>query len=101
MEANIPNPYLSLWGITNCKYTSCYCEENVYLLCQDFLKNHAQKSPNSNINHEGFAMFITNKAKSAELRYQKAGQGDKYHTVLWLDPLLIIQSYNRLIGIIM
>jgi hypothetical protein len=92
MEINNSNPYLALWGITNCKYTSCYCEENVYLLCQDFVKNNMEKNTISDIKHEAFAVFITNKTKSAELRYQKAGKGDLYHTVLWLVFILLALS---------
>ena len=72
-----------LWKLENCKYTSCYCEENVYLLCKDFVEKEKTHSFAENTKHEAFAVFITNKAKKAELRNQKAGKGRYHNTVIW------------------
>jgi len=72
-----------LWKLENCKYTSCYCEENVYLLCKDFVEKEKTHSFAENTKHEAFAVFITNKAKKAELRNQKAGKGRLHNTVIW------------------
>lgn len=83
METPNENNYLALWKHANCKYTSCYCEENIYLLCKDFVKRIEEKNENQDFQVEAFAVFITNNAKKAEIRCQKAGKSDPYNTVVW------------------
>lgn len=48
---------------SECVYTSCYCEENVYKLAEDFLKNGLGAS---------FAVFVSNDAKSVPILKQKS-----------------------------
>ncbi|TEB36208.1 hypothetical protein FA13DRAFT_1237263 [Coprinellus micaceus] len=68
-------------------YTSCYCEENVYLLCQRFLS-----LPNITENWHIWTVFISNVDKKVALFSQKAARGDglpvvwDYHVILLLQP---------------
>jgi len=92
MEGNPQLNNRELWKLENCKYTSCYCEENVYLLCKDFLEKQKTHSFGDNLKHEAFAVFVTNKEKKAELRQQKAGQGRYYNTVIWDYHVIFIHK---------
>jgi len=40
-------------------YTSCYCEENIYLLAQTFLASYAEENPNT-LPWEVYVVFISN-----------------------------------------
>lgn len=70
-------------------YTSCYCEENVYLLCQTFLTNEQVSSE-----WDIFGVFISNPSKTVALWGQKNARipGSvvvwDYHVVLLLLPRL-------------
>ena len=95
---------------SNSTYTSCWCEENIYLLCQNFVEDQSLKDL-----WEMFAVFISNSDKTVSghnfvydlsqwqltcmrcfvkvaLWYQKAAQIDRnpviwdYHVVLLLRP---------------
>jgi hypothetical protein len=85
MESKEEFKYLPIFNLNEAKYTSCYCEENVYMLCKDCftkgLNSHISPQYNSDI----FAVFITNKDKKAEIRGQKAGKGNPYYTVIWFE----------------
>ena len=66
----------------DCTYTSCYCEENVYLLCDRFVHGGSEDSPN-----ECWAAWISNPSKSVAVWCQQ-GRGDEglavwdYHVIL-------------------
>ncbi|KAF8959078.1 N-terminal glutamine amidase-domain-containing protein [Flammula alnicola] len=68
-------------------YTSCYCEENVYLLCQSFLQDPSLKDE-----WDVFVVFISNLNKTVALWCQKAARFHgspviwDYHVVLVLHP---------------
>ncbi|KAF8803507.1 hypothetical protein BYT27DRAFT_7195342 [Phlegmacium glaucopus] len=72
---------------SNYIYTSCWCEENIYLLCQNFIQNQSLRDL-----WEVFAIFISNSNKTVALWYQKAAQFEEdpvlwdYHVVLLLRP---------------
>ena len=53
-----------------CEYTSCYCEENVWKLCQ-----RLQEKEDLRHLHRASAVFISNPARSVPLWSQKAGRG--------------------------
>ncbi|KAF9566342.1 hypothetical protein CPC08DRAFT_814909 [Agrocybe pediades] len=71
----------------NSVYTRCYCEENVYLLCDQFLKDTSVTE-----RWEAYAVFISNENKTAALWYQKAARVEgnpviwDYHVILVLRP---------------
>lgn len=51
---NIPSSYT---------YTSCYCEENIYLLCQTFLANELVASV-----WDPYVIFISNESRTVSLQ---------------------------------
>lgn len=59
----------------NCTYTSCYCEENVWKLCE-FVRTERTTHL-----EQVFAVFISNKNRTVPLWKQKSGRGD--HPVIW------------------
>ncbi|CEP16954.1 hypothetical protein [Parasitella parasitica] len=58
------------------KYTPCYCEENIYMLCLEIAKRRPEVLGDFSV------MFISNNNRSVPLWQQKAGRGDE-HVVLW------------------
>ncbi|KAG5728313.1 Protein N-terminal glutamine amidohydrolase [Termitomyces sp. T112] len=77
-------------------YTSCYCEENIYLLAQAFLGN-----PDVSRHWEIFVVFISNSSKSVALWNQKRALEQDlpvvwdYHVVLLLGPREEFQHPTR------
>ena len=75
-------PLLRNTGKEDCTYTSCYCEENVYLLCDRFINCKTDDGPT-----ECWALWISNPSKSVAVWHQK-GRGDEglavwdYHVIL-------------------
>ncbi|XP_023777238.1 protein N-terminal glutamine amidohydrolase isoform X2 [Cyanistes caeruleus] len=64
-----------------CTYTSCYCEENVWKLC-DYIRSQDRHPL-----EEFYAVFISNDRKMIPLWKQKSGHGDEpvvwdYHVIL-------------------
>lgn len=64
-----------------CVYTSCYCEENVWKLCEH-IKNQTQTPLD-----EVYAVFISNEKRKIPLWKQKSSRGDEpvvwdYHVIL-------------------
>ncbi|XP_047582472.1 protein N-terminal glutamine amidohydrolase isoform X1 [Lutra lutra] len=64
-----------------CVYNSCYCEENIWKLCE-YIKNHDQYPL-----EECYAVFISNERKMIPIWKQQARPGDgpviwDYHVVL-------------------
>ena len=53
-----------------CEYASCYCEENVWKLCQML-----QEKEDLQHLHRASAVFISNPGRSVPLWSQKAGRG--------------------------
>ncbi|TCD65624.1 hypothetical protein EIP91_002429 [Steccherinum ochraceum] len=80
------HPYLSPPRLpANTVYTSCYCEENIYLLAQ------ALQDGGPEARHwEAFAVFISNQSKTVALWNQQARDGVvvwDYHVVLVVRPI--------------
>ncbi|KAF9452261.1 hypothetical protein P691DRAFT_722298 [Macrolepiota fuliginosa MF-IS2] len=71
---------------TNYTYTRCYCEENVYLLCQEFM---TRKDVHEH--WEVWAVFISNERKTVALWEQKVAREEgapvvwDYHVILLLE----------------
>ncbi|XP_076434984.1 protein N-terminal glutamine amidohydrolase-like [Babylonia areolata] len=62
--------------LKDCVYTRCYCEENVWKLC-DHMKNHSQAEL-----QKCFAVFISNKNKQIPVWYQRASKRED-RLVIW------------------
>ncbi|XP_068188684.1 protein N-terminal glutamine amidohydrolase isoform X2 [Antennarius striatus] len=79
---------MSLHGIIpnrdSCVYTSCYCEENVWKICE-----FVQLEGNESLK-ELLVVFISNENRTVPLWKQKSGHGDQ--PVIWVgshsDPLV-------------
>ncbi|XP_064501646.1 protein N-terminal glutamine amidohydrolase isoform X1 [Pseudopipra pipra] len=68
-----------------CTYTSCYCEENVWKLC-DYIRSQDRYPL-----EEFYAVFISNDRRMIPLWKQKSGHGDEpvvwdYHVILLHVP---------------
>ncbi|XP_071879847.1 uncharacterized protein [Anas platyrhynchos] len=64
-----------------CAYTGCYCEENVWKLC-DYIRSRGERPV-----EEFYAVFISNERRMVPLWKQKSGHGDEpvvwdYHVIL-------------------
>ncbi|GFW36261.1 protein N-terminal glutamine amidohydrolase [Trichonephila clavipes] len=70
-----------------CLYTSCYCEENVWKLCE-YVKNNQ-----SNLLSNCYAVFISNKNQSVPLWYQKSGK-DENKLAVWDYHVIFIYHSN-------
>lgn len=60
-------------------YTSCYCEENIYLFIQDMV----EKIENCDLSIKFFAMFISNSNKSCPIWFQKSSSMSANEPVIW------------------
>ncbi|XP_061680761.1 protein N-terminal glutamine amidohydrolase isoform X1 [Syngnathoides biaculeatus] len=63
-----------------CDYTSCYCEENVWKLCE-FVRRERSASL-----QELFVVFISNENRTVPLWKQKSARGDQ--PVIWVGDLM-------------
>ena len=63
--------------IKTIKYTTFFCEENIWYLCQNDEFSNSQK----------FVLFISNNVKKCPFWYQKAGQT---HQPIWWDYHVIL-----------
>ena len=79
------------------KYTSCYCEENIYKLLQQFKTNDLKILPANRTDYNKLkVLFLSNKYKAFPIWFQRAGSyNDKanpgftiwdYHVILF-DPI--------------
>ncbi|XP_057329340.1 protein N-terminal glutamine amidohydrolase isoform X1 [Microplitis mediator] len=87
VSSNKAKPLVPLFPkAADCVYTSCYCEENVWKLCQDIATNHASELPHC------YVVFISNNNRSVPLWRQREGKGDDkvivwdYHAILIYAP---------------
>ncbi|XP_029023299.1 protein N-terminal glutamine amidohydrolase [Betta splendens] len=67
----------------DCVYTSCYCEENVWKLC-DFIRRE-RTAPMEQL----FVVFISNENRMVPLWKQKSGHGDQ--PVIWDYHVILLQ----------
>ncbi|XP_028428409.1 protein N-terminal glutamine amidohydrolase [Perca flavescens] len=67
----------------NCVYTSCYCEENVWKLCE-FVRAE-RTAPLEHL----FVVFISNENRTVPLWKQKSGRGDQ--PVIWDYHVILLQ----------
>ena len=75
--------YKSIFEENDKIYTSCYCEENVFKLCEAFSKKSLPKEISIknlekgveifDLKHEGYVSFLTNSEKYMSIKNQKLG----------------------------
>ncbi|XP_015523415.1 protein N-terminal glutamine amidohydrolase [Neodiprion pinetum] len=70
---------------SDCVHTSCYCEENVWKLCQDVATRHGPELQHC------YVAFISNPGRSVPLWRQKAGK-DEDQLVLWDYHAILIYA---------
>lgn len=68
----------------DCVYTSCYCEENVWKLC-----DYVRKQRTALLEHL-FVIFISNETRTVPLWKQKSGHGDL--PVIWDYHVILLQA---------
>ncbi|XP_020516385.3 protein N-terminal glutamine amidohydrolase [Labrus bergylta] len=76
----------------DCVYTSCYCEENVWKLCEYVRMERTGPL------EEMFVVFISNENRMVPLWKQKSGHGDQ--PVIWDYHVILLQvcpQFNSLI----
>lgn len=71
----------------DCVYTACYCEENVWKLCDYIRKSHPQDL------HNFYAVFISNKDKKIPIWHQRASKR-KDRLVIWDYHVIALHSCN-------
>ncbi|KOX80535.1 Protein N-terminal glutamine amidohydrolase [Melipona quadrifasciata] len=70
---------------SECVYTSCYCEENIWKLCQDVATRHG-----SELQH-CYVVFVSNHWRSVPLWRQRAGKSDD-KLVVWDFHVILIYA---------
>ncbi|GFT82769.1 protein N-terminal glutamine amidohydrolase [Nephila pilipes] len=70
-----------------CLYASCYCEENVWKLCEYVKNNQSILLTNC------YAVFISNRNQSIPLWCQKSGK-DENKLVIWDYHVIFIYHFN-------
>ncbi|XP_015910513.1 protein N-terminal glutamine amidohydrolase [Parasteatoda tepidariorum] len=77
---------LNIPAIDECCYASCYCEENVWKLCEFVQKHQPTLLPSC------YAVFISNNNQTVALWYQKSGESAEklaiwdYHVIFLYKP---------------
>ena len=79
-------------ALEDCVYTSCYCEENVWKLC-DYIRN----SHSSDLLSDYFVVFISNPLEQIPLWKQKAGRLEDDHFVVWDYHVILVDKIGQLV----
>eukprot|EP01083_Nonionella_stella_P154472 497782_1 len=84
-DANLVNEKDTFWSRDECVYTSCYCEENVWKLCE---RTRMEKKDMN----EYFVILLSNKSKKFPIWYAKSAPSNDrpiiwdYHVIyLWIN----------------
>ena len=77
-----------------CDYASCYCEENVWKLCQ-----RLQEKGDPDYLHRASAVFISNTGRSVPLWSQKAGRGAEkvpmvFFFLIVMEDQVVVWDYH-------
>lgn len=76
----------------DCLYTSHYCEENVWKLCEKL------KNMNYSALEDCYCVFVSNDTKLVPLWYQKAGTGEDYF-VAWDYHVFLIRKNKATVDV--
>ena len=68
-----------------CTYTSSYCEENVWKLCDSF------RSRGKNVDSV-YAVFVSNRERLVALWEQRSGDSTRSHLALWDYHVILIEE---------
>lgn len=68
---------------TRLTYTSCYCEENVWKLCEEIKRRVAGGDIVEDLMFRCFAVFISNPSKSVPIWCQRASKDPRSVPVVW------------------
>ncbi|XP_070535631.1 protein N-terminal glutamine amidohydrolase-like [Ptychodera flava] len=71
----------------NCMYTSCYCEENVWKLCEYIKASHAERL------QQLFVIFVSNENRTVPLWKQRAAHSEE-EPVVWDYHVFLIHYQN-------
>ncbi|MCO5601791.1 hypothetical protein L7F22_055916 [Adiantum nelumboides] len=74
--------------VADFSYTACYCEENVYMLCEKLAKSDIAAHDASDL----FVVFISNANKQIPIWCQKAGYPEEDGFVIWDYHVILIQT---------
>jgi hypothetical protein len=77
------NPISLFLKHSECSHVSCYCEENVYKLCQDVSSRHSGEI------NKCFVVFVSNPSRTVPLWRQRSGK-DEDRLVIWVGRLIIV-----------
>ncbi|XP_033981218.1 protein N-terminal glutamine amidohydrolase isoform X2 [Trematomus bernacchii] len=72
-----------------CEYTSCYCEENVWCLCEFFRREDAAQL------EDMFVVFISNENRTVPLWRQTSGRGGQ--PVVWDYHVVLLQARSSVV----
>ncbi|KAL2080705.1 hypothetical protein ACEWY4_024498 [Coilia grayii] len=70
-----------------CVYTSCYCEENIWKLCE-YIKAH-----NQHCIQDVYAVFISNERRLIPIWKQQASHGDQ--PVVWDYHVILLHNWKK------
>ncbi|XP_075228436.1 N-terminal glutamine amidase tungus [Lycorma delicatula] len=73
----------------DCIYTACYCEENIYKLCEKLQERSSYAVQNS------YVVFVSNELKKVPLWHQKAGHNSVGLVVWDYHVFLVYQQSNN------
>jgi len=81
-----------------CIYTSCYCEENVWHLCQ-VIQTKERSHPMDHKDHMNhfLVVFISNPHEAIPLWKQKAGRCEEDWFVMWDYHVILIDKQDQLV----
>lgn len=86
VTSSTKKPLLNLFANrTDCKYTPCYCEENVWKLCADVRDSQAKELPYC------YVVFVSNDKRTVPLWRQRAGKEEE-KLVIWDYHVLFLYA---------
>uniref|UniRef100_A0A804PZQ0 Protein N-terminal glutamine amidohydrolase n=1 Tax=Zea mays TaxID=4577 RepID=A0A804PZQ0_MAIZE len=76
--------------VSSFTHTPCYCEENVYMLCNELIRTGVADPAGTDL----YVVFISNEEKKVPLWHQKAGHSDDGF-ICWDYHVICIQAKQR------
>ena len=75
---------------SNLVYTSCYCEENVWKLCEEIARRTRPLDSDSDVISHCHVAFISNPNKTVPIWCQRASHDPASHPVVWDYHVILI-----------
>ncbi|KAK9503491.1 hypothetical protein O3M35_010036 [Rhynocoris fuscipes] len=73
----------------NCVYTSCYCEENIWKLCEQIKNIKPECLENC------FVIFVSNHSKQVPIWFQKSGHVEDDYLCVWDYHVFMIEKSSN------